>query len=102
MRICKPWMMRGLVPTTKRNTSPLKHVAMAKVLRDMLQPSCAPDKHASLLQEGLRHVVRFVEWFQEPGRDLWLVFRDEGVSLHALMYNHVALGSEHDAGEYRR
>ncbi len=53
-------------------------------------------------QEGLRHVVRFVEWFQEPGRDLWLVFRDEGVSLHALMYNHVALGAEQDAGRWPR
>ncbi len=47
---------------------------------------------------GLQHVVRFVEWFQEPGRDLWLVFRDEGVSLHALMYDHVALAAEVDPG----
>ena len=49
--------------------------------------------------QGLQHIVRFVEWFQEPGRDLWLVFRDEGVSLHALMYDHVALGAEDDAGD---
>ena len=52
-----------------------------------------------LQDRGLQHIVRFVEWFQEPGRDLWLVFRDEGVSLHALMYDHVALGAEDDAGE---
>ena len=51
-----------------------------------------------LQDQGLRHIVRFVEWFQEPARDLWLVFRDEGVSLHALMYDHVALGAEDDAG----
>ena len=60
--------------------------------------NCKPHQNM-MMQEGLRHVVRFVEWFQEPGRDLWLVFRDEGVSLHALMYNHVALGAEHDAGD---
>ena len=58
-----------------------------------------PTEVVNAPQEGLRHLVRFVESFQEPGRDLWLVFRDEGVSLHAMMYNHVALGAEHATGE---
>lgn len=44
--------------------------------------------------EGLDHVVRYIESFERPGRDIWLVFSDEGTSLHSLMYDHVALGAE--------
>mmetsp|Transcript_18856 Transcript_18856/g.47617 ORF Transcript_18856/g.47617 Transcript_18856/m.47617 type:complete len:368 (-) Transcript_18856:237-1340(-) len=36
---------------------------------------------------GAAHLVRYVESFEaDGGRELWLVFRDEGVSLHSLMY----------------
>lgn len=37
--------------------------------------------------DGFDHLVRYVESFEtQQGRELWLVFRDEGTSLHSLMY----------------
>ncbi|KAK9827406.1 hypothetical protein WJX81_008695 [Elliptochloris bilobata] len=39
--------------------------------------------------DGAEHIVRFVESL-ETGGSLWLVFRDEGLSLHALMYSPAA------------
>ena len=38
-----------------------------------------------LQAEGCSHIVRFVEALQQ-GTDSWLVFLDEGLSLHHLMY----------------
>ncbi|GMH38468.1 hypothetical protein BSKO_06352 [Bryopsis sp. KO-2023] len=39
---------------------------------------------------GCNHLVRFIESFEvEPGPELWLVFRDEGLSLHSMMYDQV-------------
>ena len=35
--------------------------------------------------DGCSHIVRFVEALQQ-GTDSWLVFLDEGLSLHQLMY----------------
>ncbi|KAK9815399.1 hypothetical protein WJX72_003040 [[Myrmecia] bisecta] len=46
-------------------------------------PGAAPDQQAG---SGYDHLVRFMESF-EAGTDLWLVFRDEGTSLHSLMYS---------------
>lgn len=43
-----------------------------------------------LQPRGCAHIVRFIESFQQGmGADawLWLVFRDEGTSLHSLMYS---------------
>lgn len=51
-------------------------------------------RNDSAAQDGLDHIVRFVESFERPERDFWLVFHDEGTSLHSLMYDHVALGAE--------
>ncbi|KAG0570157.1 hypothetical protein KC19_6G142700 [Ceratodon purpureus] len=36
---------------------------------------------------GLDHIARYVESFEWPGKELWLVFRYEGKSLSSLLYN---------------
>lgn len=57
-------------------------------------PEAGRGNNGSAGQDGLDHIVRFVESFERPERDFWLVFHDEGTSLHSLMYDHVALGAE--------
>ncbi|KAK3003298.1 hypothetical protein RJ639_018522 [Escallonia herrerae] len=37
-------------------------------------------------EEGLNHIARYVESFESPSNEIWLVFRHEGVSLSKLMY----------------
>ncbi|KAK9817610.1 hypothetical protein WJX74_001274 [Apatococcus lobatus] len=44
--------------------------------------------------QAMEHLARFVESFQ-IGEELWLAFRDEGHSLHQLMYAPLRLDSEH-------
>ena len=57
------------------------------------------------LQVGADHLVRFVEAFEtRRGQELWLVFRDEGMSLHSLMYEtatEAAQGDEEDGKDGR-
>lgn len=36
---------------------------------------------------GLDHIARYVESFEWPGKELWLVFHCEGKSLSSLLYN---------------
>ncbi|KAL0037567.1 hypothetical protein WJX77_002920 [Trebouxia sp. C0004] len=52
----------------------------------VLQACTGGDSHCASLEEPSDHIVRFVESFQS-GPDLWLVFHDEGTSLHSLMYS---------------
>uniref|UniRef100_A0A2P2JLE2 Uncharacterized protein LOC105649936 n=1 Tax=Rhizophora mucronata TaxID=61149 RepID=A0A2P2JLE2_RHIMU len=37
-------------------------------------------------EEGLDHIVRYVESFESRSNEIWLVFRHEGLSLSKLMY----------------
>ncbi|KAK1266282.1 putative inactive protein kinase [Acorus gramineus] len=37
-------------------------------------------------EEGLRHIARYIESFESPSKEIWLVFRNEGFSLSKLMY----------------
>ncbi|XP_019708885.3 uncharacterized protein [Elaeis guineensis] len=37
-------------------------------------------------EEGLKHIARFVESFESESKEIWLVFRNEGLSLSKLIY----------------
>ncbi|XP_039114783.1 uncharacterized protein LOC120250083 isoform X4 [Dioscorea cayenensis subsp. rotundata] len=37
-------------------------------------------------EEGLNHIARYVESFESDSKEIWLVFRYEGISLSKLMY----------------
>lgn len=37
-------------------------------------------------EEGLKHIARFVESFESEAKEIWLVFRNEGLSLSKLIY----------------
>ncbi|CAN8253879.1 unnamed protein product [Cochlearia groenlandica] len=37
-------------------------------------------------EEGLKHIARYIEYFESRYNDIWLVFYHEGVSLSKLMY----------------
>ncbi|KAF6173384.1 hypothetical protein GIB67_027079 [Kingdonia uniflora] len=37
-------------------------------------------------EEGLKHIARFVESFESQSKEVWLVFRNEGISMSKLMY----------------
>lgn len=39
-----------------------------------------------LSEEGLKHIARYIEYFESRYNDIWLVFHHEGVSLSKLMY----------------
>ncbi|KAJ0974079.1 hypothetical protein J5N97_016044 [Dioscorea zingiberensis] len=39
-----------------------------------------------IYEEGLNHIARFVESFESDSKEIWLVFRNEGVSLSKLIY----------------
>lgn len=40
----------------------------------------------NLSEEGLKHIARYIEYFESRYNDIWLVFHHEGVSLSKLMY----------------
>nr|DAD17786.1 TPA_asm: hypothetical protein HUJ06_019249 [Nelumbo nucifera] len=50
-------------------------------------------------EEGLKHIARYVEYFESPSKEIWLVFRNEGVSLSKLIYT--TEDSENIANERR-
>ncbi|OVA05388.1 Protein kinase domain [Macleaya cordata] len=37
-------------------------------------------------EEGLKHIARYIESFESQSKEIWLVFRNEGISLSKLMY----------------
>ena len=79
----------------RRNQQQQQHRADRRKQKQKQQGQGSQSGHgvsSKAAREGLDHVVRFVESFERPDRDFWLVFRDEGMSLHTLMYDHVALG----------
>lgn len=39
-----------------------------------------------LSEQGLKHIARYIEYFESRYNDIWLVFHHEGVSLSKLMY----------------
>ncbi|XP_020258916.1 uncharacterized protein LOC109835349 isoform X3 [Asparagus officinalis] len=39
------------------------------------------------LEEGLKHIARYVESFESKAKEIWLVFRNEGLSLSKLIYS---------------
>ncbi|XP_019101765.1 PREDICTED: uncharacterized protein LOC104788671 isoform X2 [Camelina sativa] len=39
-----------------------------------------------LSEEGLKHIARYIEYFESRYNDIWLVFHHEGVSLSKLIY----------------
>lgn len=40
-----------------------------------------------MYEEGLNHIVRFVESFESRSNEIWLVFHYEGISLSKLIYS---------------
>ena len=40
-----------------------------------------------IYEEGLNHIVRYVESFESRSNEIWLVFHYEGTSLSKLMYS---------------
>lgn len=38
------------------------------------------------IEEGLNHIARYVESFESKAKEIWLVFKNEGVSLSKLIY----------------
>ncbi|VVB06715.1 unnamed protein product [Arabis nemorensis] len=51
-----------------------------------------------LSEEGLKHIARYIEYFESRYNDIWLVFHHEGVSLSKLMYT-VEEADNSSAGE---
>ncbi|CAD7695660.1 unnamed protein product [Ostreobium quekettii] len=52
------------------------------------------------LARGCEHLARFVEALQPgPSTNLWLVFRDEGVSLHSMMYTTMEFPGKQEESE---
>uniref|UniRef100_A0A1J3K1H9 PPM-type phosphatase domain-containing protein n=1 Tax=Noccaea caerulescens TaxID=107243 RepID=A0A1J3K1H9_NOCCA len=51
-----------------------------------------------LSEEGLKHIARYIEYFESRYNDIWLVFHHEGVSLSKLMYT-VEEAENSSAGE---
>ena len=49
------------------------------------------ERHFGSSLRGLSGVARFIEGFESDG-SFWLVFRDEGLSLHSLLYYQIQLG----------
>ncbi|KAL0028700.1 hypothetical protein WJX79_000503 [Trebouxia sp. C0005] len=65
----------------------LREAYFGKLLQNhtaVLQACTGGDSHCASLEAPSDHIVRFVESFQS-GADMWLVFHDEGTSLHSLM-----------------
>ncbi|XP_058105319.1 uncharacterized protein LOC131248856 isoform X4 [Magnolia sinica] len=72
---------------------------------DQFDPSCLLQMNKSVLnekenifssnfkmltsdhEEGLMHIARFVESFESQSKEIWLVFRNEGLSLSKVMYS---------------
>ncbi|XP_023638549.1 uncharacterized protein LOC17887207 isoform X2 [Capsella rubella] len=52
------------------------------------QTSCSKQASSELglSEEGLKHIARYIEYFESRYNDIWLVFHHEGVSLSKLMY----------------
>ncbi|AEE80468.1 kinase superfamily protein [Arabidopsis thaliana] len=48
--------------------------------------SQAASSELGLSEEGLKHIARYIEYFESRYNDIWLVFHHEGVSLSKLMY----------------
>ncbi|XP_038987852.1 uncharacterized protein LOC103718236 isoform X5 [Phoenix dactylifera] len=68
----------GGLTATDLSTAYLKNVQLdySDLLRMM---------HVSY-EEGLKHIARFVESFESESKEIWLVFRNEGLSLSKLIY----------------
>ena len=87
-----------MLPTTRplhQRTSPPPHRPSFKT--PPYHPTQTPPKprqiyHGEALR-GLAHVGRFVESFTDDDGDLWLVFIDEGISLHSWLYTTQLLAS---------
>lgn len=53
-------------------------------------------------EEGLSHIARYIESFESQSKEIWLVFRHEGISLSKLMYTAEEVGSDGAEGHVKR